>query len=59
MQDKLKKIIKGAVIAAAGAALTYLSQWASQTDFGVWTPAVVAGLSIAVNAVRKLTQGQP
>lgn len=50
----LLKILKGAVIAAAGAGLTYASEWVSGQDFGVFTPAVVAVASTAVNALRKL-----
>ncbi len=52
-EDALK-IVKGAAIAAAGAALTYVTQWVSGADFGSYTPAVVAGWSIAANALRKL-----
>ncbi|GIW81515.1 MAG: hypothetical protein KatS3mg105_3322 [Gemmatales bacterium] len=55
MKEKWLKIGKGALIAGAGAALTYLSQAVSGADFGVWTPVVVALLSVAVNAVRKLS----
>lgn len=48
------KVAKGALIAGGGAALTYLSSWVSGTDFGVWTPIVVAGLSVLVNYFRKV-----
>ncbi len=44
----------GYVAVAAG--LTYLSQWAGHTNFGVWTPAVVAGLSVLTALVSKLGQ---
>lgn len=54
MKEKLLKIGKGALIAGAGAVLTYLSQAVSGADFGLWTPIIVAALSVAVNAVRKL-----
>lgn len=47
------KVLKGAGIAFVGAGLTALSQWASGQDFGIFTPAVVAILSVAVNALRK------
>jgi hypothetical protein len=53
------KVIKGALIAGGGAALTYLSSWASGTEFGVWTPVVVAGLSVLVNYLRKAGGGTP
>lgn len=46
-------IAKGAGIAATGAALTYLSQWATSSDFGSTTPVVVAVLSVLTNLVRK------
>lgn len=46
-------LLKGAAIAAAGAALTYASQWASGQDFGVLGPTIAAVLAVAVNAVRK------
>tara|TARA_B100000700_G_scaffold319225_1_gene413975 strand:- start:2312 stop:2545 length:234 start_codon:yes stop_codon:yes gene_type:complete len=48
-----KKLGKGMLIAVAGAALTYGSEWISGTDFGTWTPIVVAGWSVAVNFIRK------
>ena len=49
----LTKVSKGVLVAVAGAALTYLSEWAADTDFGDWTPVIVAGLSIVANIVRK------
>lgn len=49
----LTKVGKGVLIAIVGAALTYLTEWASDADFGVYTPAIVAGLSILTNIVRK------
>lgn len=52
-EDALK-VVKGAAIAAAGAVLTYVTQWVSGADFGSLTPAVVAGWSILANALRKL-----
>lgn len=48
------KVAKGAGIAAAGAALTYLVQAVPGLELGDWTPIVVAVLSVLVNAVRKL-----
>jgi len=51
----LKKLGKGSLIAGAGAILTYIANDFGILDFGSqWTPIVVAGLSIAVNALRKL-----
>lgn len=51
--EDLKKLGKGLLIACAGAALTYGSEWVSGTDFGVWTPIVAAGWAVAANFVRK------
>ncbi len=48
------KVAKGAGIAAAGAALTYLVQAVPGLDLGPWTPVVVAVLSVLVNVVRKI-----
>ena len=56
-KDQLMSVAKGAGIAAAGAALTYLSQWASNTDFGSASVVVAAILSVATNAVRKWVDG--
>ena len=52
-KDKLISVAKGAGIAAAGAVLTYLSQWASGADFGAAGPVVAAVLAVLVNVVRK------
>lgn len=52
-KNDLVSVLKGAAIAAGGAVLTYLGQWASNTDFGSLTPAIVAGLSVGINALRK------
>lgn len=48
------KTIKSALIAGAGAALTYLLQAATQSDFGMYTPIVVGTLSVLVNFVKEL-----
>lgn len=53
-----KKVITGALIAGAGAALTFLSQWATGQDFGEVQPIITAVFSVAVNFVRKLAQGE-
>jgi hypothetical protein len=47
------KLAKGVGVACAGAILTYLSEWAVATDFGEYTPLVVAGMSVFVNFLRK------
>lgn len=53
---KLWKVFKGAMIAGAGAALAYLSEYASGTELGVWAPIVTAGLAVAVNILRKMAE---
>ena len=53
-KESLVKIGKGAAIAGAGAILTYLLEAVPGLELGQWTPLVVAALSVAVNAVRKL-----
>lgn len=52
--EEWKSILKGTFVAAVGAGLTYLVQAVSGVDFGTATPMVVAGLSVAVNYVRKV-----
>lgn len=59
MLDRLKnmewaKVLKGGLIAAAGALLAYVAQWATSQDFGVLAPIITAGLSFAIQFVRKL-----
>ena len=44
---------KGLGIALVGAGLTYLSTWVTQTDFGAWTPMIVAFWGVFANVVRK------
>ncbi len=51
--DELLKVGKGLLIAASGAAITYIASWVSDTDFGVWTPTVTAGAAVVVNFLRK------
>ena len=55
MADWLK-IGKGALIASAGAGLTYLSANVMGSDFGMYTPVVVAGWSIFVNLAKKFLE---
>lgn len=54
----IKKIAIGAGVAMAGALLTYLAQTVGSMDFGVYTPYVVAFLSILVNVGRKFLAGR-
>ena len=49
----LLKMGKGLLIAAGGAALTYVSEWASGADFGILAPLITAGLAVVINAFRK------
>lgn len=53
----LEKILVGAGVAAGGALLTYVLQVVSNTDFGVYTPIVVALAGILVNTGRKFLMG--
>lgn len=50
------KSIKSALIASGGAALTYLLSWATEQDFGIYTPMVVAALSVLVNFLKELAR---
>lgn len=54
--DNLKSVLIGAGLAGAGAGLTYLSQYVTGIDFGVFGPLVAAALAVATNYVRKLSQ---
>lgn len=54
MNAILKKLLKGAAIAAVGAVLTYLTEAVAGIDFGEWTPVVTAGFAIVANALRYL-----
>lgn len=49
------KLVKGAGIAAGGAVLTYLTQWTTGQDFGIYGPAIASILAVGVNFFRKLT----
>jgi len=53
MSDEVKSVLKGAAVAAAGAILTYVSQWATGQDFGPYQPIIAAGLAVAANIFRK------
>ena len=48
-----KKVGVGAFVAVVGAVLTYGSEFVTNTDFGEYTPLVVAGFSVLANLVRK------
>lgn len=48
-----KKVGMGAIVAMTGALLTYITQWVTSSDFGDYTPLVMAVWSIAANIGRK------
>lgn len=50
--SKLKKAMRGALIAGGGVALTYFLEAISTLDFGAYTAMVVGVASVAINAVR-------
>lgn len=52
-KEDLTAVGKGLAVALAGAALTYLSQVVTQTNFGQFTPLVVVLASVLVNVGRK------
>lgn len=51
--NDLITVAKGAALAAAGAAAVYLAEWASNSDFGQWSPTITALASIGLNIIRK------
>lgn len=52
-----KRILSGAVVALSGSLLTYTSQVVTETNFGEYTPIVVALFSVLSNTLRKYLQG--
>ena len=51
-----KKIGRGALVGATGAALVYLAQYLAGVDFGAWTPAATVVGGVLANTGRKLMQ---
>ncbi len=51
-------IVKGALIAGGGVALTYILQAISMMEFGEWTAIVVGICSILINAIREFIKGE-
>lgn len=51
-----KKVGKGALIAVGGALLTYGTSFVSGTDFGAYTPLVVALWGVVVNIAHKYVE---
>jgi len=52
-----KKIGKGALIAAAGAVLTYAAQTIPNINFGEYTVFIAGGAMIVINFLWKLIRG--
>ncbi len=52
-KEKVQSIIRGALIAAAGAGTYYAIAEFGALDYGPWTPTVVAVLGIVANIMRK------
>ena len=52
-KEDLKKIGTGALMAIAGALLTYITETIGQVELGDYTPLVVAVWSIVANIARK------
>ena len=55
--ETIKKIGKGIAIALGGATGVYILQCITQADFGNWTPAIVAVISILINVCREYVKG--
>jgi hypothetical protein len=56
MWEKAQKVLIGALIAGGGAFLTYLAQWVSGADLGVYGPLAAAVIATLINALRKLSE---
>lgn len=52
-KEDLKAIGRGALVAMAGALITYASEAVTQIDFKEYTPIVVALSGVLFNALRK------
>lgn len=57
-KETLIKIGKGLLIAVGGAVITYATEYFSSTDFGVYTPLVVAVSSIIINTIKEYIKGK-
>lgn len=53
-----KKLLRNLLVVAAGAVLTYLSQWVSGTDFGSWNGIIVPLVAGLIDAARKWLTNQ-
>lgn len=54
IREDIKRILIGSLVAAVGAALTYLTDMIPKIDLGMYTPVVVAVWSVIANVVRKV-----
>lgn len=65
MQTKYKfdkvsviKMLKGALIAATGAAALYILDWIGSIEVGSWTPIIAAIVPALVNVVKEWLKGE-
>jgi hypothetical protein len=49
----IKSLLIGLGITLAGAALTYLTEYLTKSDFGSWTPIIMTVWAFIVNLVKK------
>lgn len=54
----VKKLVRNLLIVAAGAVLTYLGQWATNTDFGAYNGIIVPLVAGAIDTARKWLTNQ-
>jgi len=57
--EEWASVSKGALIAGAAVAMTYLSQHVTASDFGIYGPLVVGALSVLVNILQKMVDQSP
>ena len=57
-KETLIKIAKGAGIAGGAAVALYVLQWLTTVDFGPYTAAAVAIISILINVVKEWKKGE-
>lgn len=57
-RTKWQSLVRGAVLAGVGAALTYATQAVTGADFGQLGPIVAAALAVAANYLRKANEPQ-
>jgi hypothetical protein len=57
-QTSWQSMLENALLVAAGAAVTYVTQNISNVDFGTFTPIIVSIASIALNFIKNLIDAQ-